>query len=323
MNATINGSTLPPSAARPRVALFGLDCAFSVIVLRGLVEHGFPVAGVYLAGPRSHAGLIPRPPVDGKLPLHADAGRPPGMRATAGKLGVPLFLAGDLRAAETQQAITAQPADLACCACFSQLVPPSLYERFPLGGLNLHPSLLPDLRGPDPGFWTFRRGEGQSGLTIHRLDAHFDTGAILAQQSFQLSDGALESEWERRAADLGVALLAELLPRLAAGGAEEQAQDERGATHARWPHRRDFLIDRARPARVAFNFVQGLSERGHPFYAELDGELYRLRPPFAYGTDQTDAPAGEDVGAIPCNPGLLFARLLPAATDDLAIIRAT
>lgn len=323
MDVTINHSTLPSGMALPRVALFGLDCAFSIIVLRGLIEHGFRVAGVYLAGPRSRTGLIPLPPTTSALPFHDAGDRPPGMRATAGALGVPLFMAGDLRALETQEAIVRQEADIACCACFSRLVPPALYERFPLGGINLHPSLLPELRGPDPGFWTFRRGDGRSGLTIHRLSPRFDTGAVLAQQPFELPDGALESEWERMAAELGVAQLAELLPRLATGGAEEREQDERHATQARWPRRADFLVDRTRPARAAFNFVRGLAERGHPFYVELDGELYRLRPPFSYGADASDAPAGDDVRAVPCNPGVLFARLLPAATDDLAVIRVT
>jgi methionyl-tRNA formyltransferase len=293
------------------VALFGLDCSFSIIVLRGLVEHGFPVAGVYLPGPRSHAGVIPLPARDSTLPLHDEHGRPPGMRATAGSLDVPLFTAGNLRDLETQAAILVRGVDVACCACFSELLPKALYSRFPLGGINLHPTLLPDKRGPDPAFWTFKQGDGRAGMTIHRLNPRFDAGAILAQRPCQLLDGATEAEWERLMGDLGVELLVDLLPRLASGTAQEHAQDDSQATYAPWPSRGDFNIDRDRPARAAFNFARGLEARGYPFIVELDGEPYRVAEAVGYADDATSARPGEDVVAVPCNPGVLFARLAP------------
>ena len=311
MNVTTQQSTLPPNTPRPRVALFGLDCAFSIMVLRGLVEHGFPVAGVFLPGPRSHAGLIPLPSRNAALPLHTDSDQQPSMRSIAGALDVPLFTAGNLRDPDTQAAILDQGAEIACAACFSELIPKALYNAFPLGGINLHPTLLPDKRGPDPAFWIFKEGEGRGGMTIHRLSPRFDTGAVLAQQPQQLPDGTTEAEWERRMADLGVDLLADLLPRLADGTAAEHVQDDALATYAPWPTRGDFVIDCNRPARAAFNFVRGLEARGYPFIVELGDGPYRVVEAVGFTDDANGAPAEADVAAVPCNPGVLFARLAP------------
>jgi methionyl-tRNA formyltransferase len=64
----------------------------------------------------------------------------------------------------------ASAVDAVVVACFPWKLPPALLARPRLGGLNVHPSLLPLGRGPEPVFWTLRRGERRTGATIHRLD---------------------------------------------------------------------------------------------------------------------------------------------------------
>ena len=49
-----------------------------------------------------------------------------------------------------------------------------------LGAINIHPALLPRHRGPSPFEAAFRAGDTETGLTIHRMAADFDTGPILA-----------------------------------------------------------------------------------------------------------------------------------------------
>ncbi len=50
------------------------------------------------------------------------------------------------------------------------------------GCVNLHPSLLPALRGPDPIFRALERNLATTGLTLHHIDDGFDTGQILHQE---------------------------------------------------------------------------------------------------------------------------------------------
>src|SRR5690349_23393833 len=77
--------------------------------------------------------------------------------------------------------------DLIFTTGFSWKLPPELLTLPRLGSVNAHPSLLPRYRGPNPLYWHFINNETQGGLTIHRMDADFDTGPILGQQAIEIS----------------------------------------------------------------------------------------------------------------------------------------
>jgi len=55
------------------------------------------------------------------------------------------------------------------------------------GFINFHPGPLPEYRGPDPVFWQIKNQVPQSGLTMHQMDASFDTGDIISRAQFPLS----------------------------------------------------------------------------------------------------------------------------------------
>ena len=56
------------------------------------------------------------------------------------------------------------------------------------GFINCHPSLLPDYRGANPYFHIINNGEKLSGITLHFADENFDTGNIIAQETFSLTE---------------------------------------------------------------------------------------------------------------------------------------
>ncbi len=61
------------------------------------------------------------------------------------------------------------------------MVPMSVLESVPYGGINLHPSLLPDWRGANPLVWQVAAGVERMGVSVHRLAAGADKGDLLAQ----------------------------------------------------------------------------------------------------------------------------------------------
>jgi methionyl-tRNA formyltransferase len=77
--------------------------------------------------------------------------------------------------------------------------------------VNLHPSLLPHLRGPDPIFRTLERNLDSSGFTIHQVAEEFDAGTILHQQPFDLPPGVSWAGLYRFCARNGSRLLGEWL----------------------------------------------------------------------------------------------------------------
>jgi methionyl-tRNA formyltransferase len=55
-----------------------------------------------------------------------------------------------------------------------------------LGALGVHPSLLPRHRGPNPYFAAIDAGDTETGVTVHRLEAEYDTGAILDRERLRV-----------------------------------------------------------------------------------------------------------------------------------------
>lgn len=108
---------------------------------------------------------------------------------------------------------------------FPWRLPPEAFSQAPLGTVNVHPSLLPRHRGPNPLGWTLRGHEPEVGLTFHRMEADFDTGAVLAQGRGPIDDGDTVESILRKVMDLSGELLPEVLRRVARG--------EPGASQAR------------------------------------------------------------------------------------------
>lgn len=244
--------------------------------------------------------------------LNAPDGQREGFLGIADAQQIPVWRVGNLHVPRSTDLIASIQAELLVCACFNRKLPAALYERFSLGGLNVHPSLLPDKRGPDPQFWVLKEGTGRTGVTIHRLSQRFDAGPILAQSAVAYHDGTTETDLDSLTSASGARLLAELLPDLRAGTATETDQDDARATYAAFPTANDFRLDVNRPARAAFNFVRGIAGRGVPILVELEGQTLQVLEALAYGEEPRAAPdTNEMVRWIPFNPGWALIRLAP------------
>jgi len=77
---------------------------------------------------------------------------------------------------------SAKPINLIIAVSFGLFIPPRVLKASKYGGLNVHPSLLPNFRGPAPLQHTLISGEKYTGVTLQTLDEKtFDHGLILAQ----------------------------------------------------------------------------------------------------------------------------------------------
>lgn len=78
--------------------------------------------------------------------------------------------------------------DLLISLHYRSLVPRDMLQLLPLGGVNLHPSLLPNYRGTNSVAWVLINGEPITGFTFHRMDERFDTGNILLQDVIPIEE---------------------------------------------------------------------------------------------------------------------------------------
>ncbi len=296
-----------------RILFFGLPAGVSAVVLRGLLDEGRAVAGVVVPA-ASVPHLLPDPalPITLSTPpvvLAHSLSQPADLLSVAWGRGLPVLAVGDFGHAGTLAALAATRADVACMACFTRRIPPALLALPPRGFLNLHPSLLPAYRGPQPLFWQLRDG-APTGATVHYLDAGLDTGDIAAQTVMPLPDGIAGPEAERRLALAGLALLYGVLDDLAAGVARRRPQGP--GSYQPTPVDADFALSTDWPARRAYNFMCGTADWGKPYPIEINGRTEWLTAAEEYSEAALDRPSvrhGQHI-AIRCSPGVLYARLL-------------
>ena len=206
------------------------------------------------------------------------AGREPMGDETA-PTGLDVLLAHDKWSVEPL--LRSSRPDLALCWGFPWRIPQAALDVPPLGSVNCHPAMLPRHRGPIPLAWAFRDGDGQFGVTWHRMDAELDTGAILAQAPVPMLDDDFSIEVVGpRLGAAAIGLLPGVLARIAAGDPGDPQPTE-GVTWAGHFGEDYATVDWSHPARRihdqvrAWAFTFELSAVVGPV-AELDGHRVRL-----------------------------------------------
>lgn len=111
-------------------------------------------------------------------------GRPSGLKAVSA-----VRLLHDVNAPDELAWLEALKPDFIASYFFNQWIGPDVRRAARMDAVNLHPSLLPELRGPDPIFRTIERGLQTSGYTIHRIADGFDDGDVLHQESCSIPPG--------------------------------------------------------------------------------------------------------------------------------------
>ena len=114
----------------------------------------------------------------------------PGRRRLARALGDVRrldFLEG-AEEGDVERALRDQAPDLLLSWFWTRRLPEAWLRCAALGGYNVHPSLLPRHRGPNPYFAAIDAGDAVTGVTLHRLDATYDTGPIVATEAVTVGD---------------------------------------------------------------------------------------------------------------------------------------
>lgn len=150
--------------------------------------------------------------------------------------------------------------DLLVSWFWTQRLPMELVNAARLGGIGVHPSLLPRHRGPDPYFWAIDMGDRETGVSVHRLFEAYDTGDVLAQERLPID--ARWNAWQlAKALDRpSLKLLREVLGKLSRGERVlAVAQDEALATEAPFPSEDDYALRLHWPADKILRRIRALS----------------------------------------------------------------
>jgi methionyl-tRNA formyltransferase len=162
---------------------------------------------------------------------------------------------------------------------YGQIIPQSIIDIARLGILNVHASLLPELRGAAPIQWSVVRGYEKTGVTTMRIDAGLDTGDIALKWETPIDPNETAPELSPRLASAGAKILLETLDGLANGTVTPVKQDSTLATQAPILKKEDGRIDWTLPAKTIHNLIRGLQPwpGAHTMFRGQSLHLWRSR----------------------------------------------
>jgi len=212
--------------------LFAGSPGIAVPSLKALVENlNFTVAGL-LTNPDSPRGR------SGKT-------EPTECAAAAAVLSgnsIPVFKPEKLDS-EFRSRIAALKPDMLVSFAYGKIFGPKFLSLFPMGGINIHPSLLPKYRGPTPIPAAILNRENETGITIQYLAEQMDCGDILVQEVMALSGRETTASLSLIMAKKAAELLPPVLLGISAGTIKAKTQDHSGATYCNLIKKDDGIIN--------------------------------------------------------------------------------
>jgi phosphoribosylglycinamide formyltransferase 1 len=122
-------------------------------------------------------------PTAGGLPIARDAG------VAAEAIDYRAYPGKEAYEAALDARLLAASAEIVCLAGFMRAVSPAFVERWKGRLLNIHPSLLPNLRGLHTHQRALAQGLAEHGCTVHFVTAELDAGPIIAQARVRVVEG--------------------------------------------------------------------------------------------------------------------------------------
>lgn len=226
----------------PRVAFLGNDPR-SVPSLEALADSPHDLTVVITREPRP-AGRGGEP-------------RPTAVAEAARRLGLPLREVATVKEGEGRRALERAEPDVLVVVAYGEILPGDVLALPRIAPVNVHFSLLPELRGADPVRRAILEGREVTGVTTMRMDEGMDTGPILLQAEEPIGPDDDAGALGERLAALGARLLVETLDRFEE--LEERPQDEARATIASKIPREEEWIDWTEPAEAVVRRVRALS----------------------------------------------------------------
>ncbi len=199
--------------------------------------------------------------------------------------GIPVYQFEKIKKEGAEVLRSLAPDIMVTCA-YGQILSQEILDIPPLGVLNVHGSLLPELRGSSPIQWALINGLKETGVSIMKTDIGMDTGDVLSSEKVAIDNSDYVSDLYEKLSEIGAKLLVKTIPEYADGKIKPVRQDESRATKCRMLTKDDAKLDFTLPAAVIRNRIRGL---GYGYFG-YNGEIYKV---FRAETEEGNSRAGE------------------------------
>ena len=155
----------------------------------------------------------------------------------------------------TEVFLKTQKPDLFIIAAYGTIIPQNILNIPKLGALNVHPSLLPKLRGASPIQTALQKGLRETGSTIMLMDTGMDTGDILQQKKLPIKSTEKYPELEEKLIDLSSVLLLNVIDHINKKRKlpSRQKQNDQESTYTKIIQKQDGLINWSNTSQTIYN----------------------------------------------------------------------
>jgi methionyl-tRNA formyltransferase len=240
----------------------------------------------------------PTPPAKGrhKGPLNP-------MRDLAESRGISVLAPESINTPDARQQLAELMPEVLVVCDYGQILSRESLAVAPLGGINLHGSLLPKYRGAAPVQWAIWNGDTETGVSVIHMSPRLDGGPILAVRSTPIGPDETTPELESRLSTLGVEAVLEAIAILQAWDRSSpigMPQDPQLATKAPRLTKQDGAVDWSHSAERIRNQVRALTPWPGTYTHWLgQGEPLRLILERVRIVEHT----GQQVGGLHSEPG--------------------
>lgn len=246
---------------KPYKIVFMGTPAFALPSLKALHSSEHEVVAVYSQPPRP-AG---RGQKETPSPIHS----------FALENNIPVYTPVSLKSAEAQEEFANLKADVAVVAAYGLLLPKPILEAYPLGCINVHPSLLPRWRGAAPIQRTVMAGDAMTGICIMQMDEGLDTGDVLLREDGFVVGSFDAGTLHDMLSHLAGPMLLLTLDGLRNGTIKPQKQSTEGITYAKKITKEEARIDWNQTAEHINNQIRGLAPSPAAYFVH-NGENIKI-----------------------------------------------
>lgn len=268
------------------------------IIMMGTGPFAVPTFESLVASQHEVVVLVTRP-----QPPVRTRGKPPAnpMRDAAERQAIEVIAPDDVNSETARTQLAALRPDLFVVCDYGQLLSPQTLAIPPLGGINLHGSLLPKYRGAAPVQRCLLQGDPQTGVTVIHMTPKLDGGPCLATRCTPIGGEETAEQLELRLSQLGVEPVHEAIGMLAAWDRKSDIgvpQDPSLASRAPRLKKADGAIDWTRTAEQIRNQVRALKPWPGSFTEWQGGAGKPVRLIVDRVALGPDPPAGASPGTI-------------------------
>ncbi len=234
------------------------------------------------------------------------------VKETAEQLELRIFQPDKIKKQENIDVLKSYNPDVIVVVAYGQLLSKEILTMPKYGCINVHASLLPELRGAAPLNWAIINGETKTGITTMQMDVGLDTGDMLLKTEVEIDENMNAGELHDILMHKGADLLIETLDKLEKNQLAPQKQDDSLSNYAPMFNNENRRINWSLTAKNIHDLIRGLSPWPAAYFTmdEKTVKVYKS----SYMSDDSDYEPGYVIKAN--NEGIFV-----KAKDGIVILK--